>query len=103
MTGSTPTRSYEQRMTALKRANTIRSYRAQVKRDVKAGRRFVLDLMDDPLCETMKVGDAMITLPKIGKVKRNKILNRLSISPNRSLGRLTERQRLALESELPGR
>lgn len=100
MRSSTPERSLEQRMAALKRANTIRTYRAQVKRDVKAGRRLVLDLINDPLCETMKVGEAVITLPKIGKVKRNRILNRLSISPSRSLGCLTERQRLALESEL---
>lgn len=87
-----PTRTLAQRRSALKRANKIRTYRAHLKREVKAGRLTVLDLLRDPLCETMKVGDALITQPKIGKVKRNRILTSLQISPSRSLGALSERQ-----------
>lgn len=92
LTPATPPRTYEQRMTALGRAQMIRIYRAQLKREIRAGRLDVVDLLGDPLCDTMKVGDALIAKRSIGKVKRNKLLNKLGISPGRSFGGLTERQ-----------
>lgn len=101
--GTTPTRTLEQRRLALKHANEIRSHRANLKREVKAGRLYVTDLIQDPLCETMKVGDAIITQPKIGRVKRNRILMSLSISPSRSIGGLSERQRNNLVDTLAAR
>lgn len=98
---STPTRTLEQRRDALKHANEIRTHRSQLKRDVKEGRLTVIDFFDDPLCDTMKIGDALIAQPKIGAVKRNRILTRLSISPSRSLAGLSERQRTKLFEDLP--
>lgn len=100
---ATPTRTLEQRRLALKHANEIRTRRAYLKREVKAGRLYATDLLNDPLCETMKVGDAIITQPKIGKVKRNRILISLSISPSRSIGGLSERQRGNLVDALEAR
>lgn len=97
---STPTRTLEQRLTALQHANEIRTHRSHLKRDVKEGRLTVIDLLDDPLCDTMKIGDALIAQPKIGAVKRNRILTKLSISPSRSLNGLSERQRTKLVEEL---
>jgi hypothetical protein len=91
--GATPTRTLEQRMTALKHAQEIRLYRARLKQEVKSGEVDVVDLMDDPLCETMKVGDALIAQHRVGKTKRNRILTKTGISPGRSFGGLSERQR----------
>jgi hypothetical protein len=42
MVTDAPERTLEQRMTALKGANVIRSARAQLKKDIKAGRRSAL-------------------------------------------------------------
>ncbi|HEX3263042.1 MAG TPA: hypothetical protein VHR37_05200, partial [Solirubrobacterales bacterium] len=43
-----PERSHEQRMRALGRANEIRSRRAQLKRDLKAGKAKIEKLLLDP-------------------------------------------------------
>lgn len=88
-----PGRSLEQRFAALLIANDVRTHRAQLKRDLKAGRLELVDLMADPKCDTMKVCDALLAMPKFGRVKVNRILGRCQISPSRTLGGLTYRQR----------
>lgn len=92
---STPERSYEQRMDALKRANEIRTYRARLKRELKAGRRDIFDVLADPpdYLLTAKVFDILIVVPKYGRVKANRILTRARISPSKTVGGLSERQR----------
>jgi hypothetical protein len=97
-----PERSLEQRMDALKRANEIRSARAQLKRDIKAGRRSIHDLLLEPpeYTETMKVFDALIVVPKYGRVKVNKLLQLCRISPSKTIGGLSQRQRTELVSML---
>lgn len=101
-----PDRSLTQRMDALKRANDVRTKRAQLKRDVKADRdpRPVLDQLRAPAeeFESMKVFDALLALPKVGRVKANKWLQRCRISPSKTIGGLSYRQRhelLALMGE----
>lgn len=100
-----PERSLQQRLDALAHANEIRFYRAQVKRDVKAGRRTIVDeLVEvDELMATMKVFDLLLAVPKVGRVKALKVLNRERISPSKTVGGLSERQRLALVAALGGR
>lgn len=100
-----PERSLQQRMDALRHANEIRSYRAQVKREMKAGRRTIVDelVRVDELMATMKVFDLLLAVPKVGRVKVNKILQRERISPSKTVGGLSERQRLALVAALGGR
>ena len=51
-----PERTQSQRKLALKRANEVRTARAQLKRDLKAGRRSIHDLLLDPpeYVETMR-------------------------------------------------
>jgi len=90
-----PERSLVQRMEALQRANDIRSRRAQLKRDLKAGRQPIHELLLDPpeYLETAKVFDLMLAVPKYGRVKVNKILSQCRISPSKTLGGLSERQR----------
>jgi hypothetical protein len=95
---SAPERSYLQRMEALQRANDIRSRRAQLKRDLKAGRQPIEQLLLAPpeFLATAKVFDLLLAVPKYGRVKVNKILTQCKISPSKTVGGLSERQRREL-------
>lgn len=90
-----PERSLIQRMDALQRANDIRTRRAQLKRDLKAGRASIHSLLLDPpeWVETAKVFDMLLAVPKYGRVKANKILTTCRISPSKTIGGLSQRQR----------
>ncbi len=93
-----PERSHHQRMVALGRANEIRSARAKLKRDLKAGRISIHQLLSKPPkdLETAKVFDMLLAVPKYGRVKANKILTQCRISPSKTIGGLSERQRAEL-------
>ena len=97
-----PERSLDQRMEALRRANDIRSKRAQLKRDLKAGKVKIQTLLLDPpaYVQTAKVFDMLLAVPKYGRVKTNRILNTCRISPSKTIGGLSERQRAELVSQL---
>jgi hypothetical protein len=97
-----PERSLDQRMDALRRANEIRTARAQLKRDLKAGRRSIHDLLASPpeYVETAKVFDMLLAVPKYGRVKVNKVLQVCRISPSKTIGGLSQRQRNELVSML---
>ena len=90
-----PERSLVQRMEALARANDVRSRRAQLKRDLKSWRLSIHSLLLEPpeYVETAKVFDMLLAVPKYGRVKVNKILSQCRISPSKTLGGLSERQR----------
>jgi hypothetical protein len=100
--GPAPERSLTQRMEALKRANDIRTRRANLKRDLKAGRAHIHGLLMDPpeYLETAKVFDLLLAVPKYGRVKVNRILTQCRISPSKTVGGLSERQRGELVSYL---
>src|SRR5690349_21955080 len=93
-----PERSLVQRMDALQRANEIRIRRAQLKRDLKAGRQSIHKLLLGPpdYLETAKVFDMLVAVPKYGRVKVNKILTQCRISPSKTIGGLSQRQRAEL-------
>src|ERR1700712_937267 len=93
-----PGRSLVQRMEALQRATDIRPRRAQLKRDLKAGRQPIHELLLSPpeYLETAKVFDLLLAVPKYGRVKVNKILSQCRISPSKTIGGLSERQRSEL-------
>ena len=97
-----PERSLDQRMDALNRANDIRSKRAQLKRDLKGGKANIQTLLLDPpeYVQTAKVLDMLMAVPKYGRVKTNRILNQCRISPSKTIGGLSERQRSELVSQL---
>ena len=90
-----PERSLDQRMDALKRAYDIRTARAQLKRDLKGGRTTIHDLLSNPpeYVMTAKVFDMLLAVPKYGRVKANRVLNQCRISPAKTIGGLSERQR----------
>ena len=95
-----PERSLDQRMDALKRANDIRTARAKLKKDLKAGKASIHALLLDPpdYVMTAKVFDMLLAVPKYGRVKANRILNQCRISPSKTIGGLSERQRTELVS-----
>ncbi len=97
-----PERSLQQRMDALARANEIRTRRAQLKRDLKGGRISIHDLLLEPpeYIETAKVFDMLLAVPKYGRVKVNKVLLQCRISPSKTIGGLSQRQRTELVSML---
>ena len=99
---ATPERSLDQRIDALNRANEIRTLRAQLKRDLKAGTASIQALLLDPpaYLQTAKVLEILLALPKIGKVKATKILDSCRVSPSKTIGGLTDRQRAELAARL---
>jgi hypothetical protein len=100
----TPERSQQQRMDALRRANDIRSERARLKERLRAGELAMTDvLLDPPLCVyTAKVLDLLLAVPKYGRVKANRLLERCRVSPAKTVNGLTPRQRKELLDMLGG-
>ena len=98
MTTLTPDRTLQQRLDALERANQIRHERSQLKRDLKHGRVALVPTLTEPpeFLLTAAVLDVLLAAPKIGRVKANKALNRARISPSKTVGGLTDRQRAEL-------
>lgn len=97
-TSQAPERSLDQRMDALRRANTIRSQRAQLKRDLKSGATSISAVIADPpeFVLTAKVFDMLMAVPKYGKVKATRFLNTCRIAQGKTIGGLSERQRAEL-------
>lgn len=100
----TPERSLQQRMDALANANEIRTFRRQLKMDLKFKRQSATELLLEPpgQIETMKVFDLLMAVPKYGRVKVNKMLLQARISPSKTVGGLSQRQRTELASMLGG-
>jgi hypothetical protein len=100
-----PERSLSQRMDALHRANEIRSQRAQLKKDLKASRKAIHQILLEPpdYVETAKVFDLLLHVPKYGRVKVNKVLTQCRISPSKTIGGLSQRQRSELVAMLRAR
>jgi hypothetical protein len=90
-----PARSLDQRMDALGRANEVRSRRAALKGDLKRGVVRVDDILAAPpeYLLTAKVADLLMAAPKCGRVKSARILEQCRISPSKTVGGLSERQR----------
>lgn len=99
-----PERSFDQRMEALAKANEIRTLRAQLKKDIKAGRTALADVIGQPpdFVMTAKVYDMLMAVPKYGRVKATRFLTHCRISQGKTIGGLSERQRAELV-ELLGR
>jgi hypothetical protein len=91
-------RSRDQKMDALALANEIRGKRASLKRELKAGRVKVHSQIAAPpeWLATAKVIDLLLAVPKIGRVKANKALVQCRISPSKTVGGLSDRQRREL-------
>ncbi len=95
MTTTAPERSLMQRRDALAIANDVRTRRARMRIDLKAGRLNIPALLIDPpkWLESMKIFEFLMFIPKIGRVKAQKIINKCHISPAKTIGGLSPRQR----------
>jgi hypothetical protein len=85
-------------MDALKRANHIRSKRAQLKSDLKQGSVTVASILREPpeYLLTAKVIDVLMATPKCCRVKSARIMEQCRVSPSKTVGGLSERQRAEL-------
>jgi hypothetical protein len=107
-----PVRTDDQRMDALKKANGVRSRRAQFKRQMKAtgrGEKGVAEARADAAdlvttvpgwAATMKALEVLMSIPKVGRVKANRMLNQCRISPSKTLGGMSDRQRAELVGQI---
>jgi hypothetical protein len=79
----------------LVKGNRIRTYRKELKLDIKHSRRDPLRTLLHPPEElaTMKLFDYLMAMPKIGRTKANRLLTVCRISPSKTIGGLSERQR----------
>ena len=102
---STAVPARPQHLKALERANKVRVARAELKRRVASGE---VDAADVVLfcpweADTMQLGELLMSQRRWGSSRSRKILARLSMSETRSVGSMTNRQRLLLASLLaPG-
>ena len=89
-------------MDALKRANEIRTRARPAQARPQGGTRADPRLLLDPpeYLLTAKVFDLLLAVPKYGRVKVNRILTHCRISPSKTIGGLSERQRNELVSYL---
>lgn len=98
----TPSRSTDQRLTALRRANRIRVDRAAMKHGIKNGLVSAVGILLDPpeYAETMKVEALLRAVPKFGVVKARHTMRVCRISETKTVGGLSPRQRDELVQEL---
>ncbi|HHT47976.1 MAG TPA: integration host factor [Firmicutes bacterium] len=94
-----PKLTLEEKKQALKKAQQVRSQRAKIRQDLKAGRtgiREVLEQVDNDVVAKMRVAYLLESLPRIGKVRTRKIMNEIGIDETRRVQGLGSRQKQAL-------
>lgn len=93
----------EQRAAALEKAAAARRARADLKVQLKAGGVNVSDVLrsgeTDEAIGKMKVEALLESLPGVGAVRAQRIMERLAISPSRRVRGLGAKQRDALQRE----
>jgi hypothetical protein len=93
----------EQRAAALAKAAEARRARADLKSKLKHAGLSLEALLDmgasDEAIGKMKVSALLEAMPGVGKVRAQKIMERLEISPSRRVRGLGAKQRAALERE----
>ena len=97
-----PVLNEEQRRQALQKAAEARRKRAEVKQELKSGKRTLPDILSDQGSDTvgkMKVSTVLESLPGVGKVRARKLMEKLDISASRRVRGLGAKQRSALLDE----
>ena len=91
-----------QRLAALERANRVRLTRATLKRRLRAGEVAAADtiLRSSRDTETMTVAELLLSQRGWGPTRSAKMLRSVSLSEKKTLGSLTERQRVMLAAVL---
>lgn len=98
----------ESRRQALERAAEARKIRAELKQQLKSGEIDFAQVLaraeDDEIVAKTKVSAVLEALPKVGKVRARKMMERLDISPSRRIRGLgaNQRKKLLREFEADG-
>jgi S13-like protein len=97
-----PPLTADERREALEKAAQARKERAELKVSLKQGDttlEILLDRTDEKVVGSMKVTDVLESMPGVGPVRAQKIMDRLAISSSRRLRGLGEKQRRSLIQE----
>ena len=101
-----PTLTSEQRTAALEKAAEARRVRAALKVELKSSGASLADVLvrgaADDVIGKMKVLAVVESMPGVGKVRAQQIMERLEISPSRRVRGLGVKQREALQREFGG-
>ena len=96
----------DQRAAALEKAAQARKDRAEIKTNLKRGIVTLTDVLNqgqtDDTVGKMKVSALLESLPGVGKVRAQQIMERLGIAESRRIRGLGAKQRAALEAEFAG-
>lgn len=100
-----PELSLEEKKKALEKAQAVRKARAELRVKLKKGRIKFADIVDDvdPVVQRMKVSYLLRSLPRVGKVKAEKIMEEVGIDGSRRIQGLGKRQKEALLARFGGR
>jgi hypothetical protein len=93
----------DEKLDALRKAQEMRSRRAEVRAKLKKGSmtlQEVLDSVDDEVIARMRVTYLLQSLPQVGKVTSEKIMREIGINENRRVQGLGKRQREKLLERL---
>ena len=91
--------SPEQRQQALEKAAIARKKRAELKGQLKSGKKSLRDVLStsgDDTVGKMKVSNVLESLPGVGKVRAQKLMEELDISASRRVRGLGAKQRAQL-------
>jgi hypothetical protein len=102
MSTERPAGSGRQRRLALERANHVRLTRAKLKQRLRAGEVAAADaiLRNSRDTDTMTVAELLLSQRGWGPTRSAKMLRSVSLSEKKTLGSLTERQRVMLAAVL---
>jgi hypothetical protein len=91
-----------QHLRALERANRVRLARADLKRRIAAGVTQVPDVvLESPWeAQSMELSELLMSQKRWGRERCRRLLLALGIPENKPVGKLTERQRVALAAML---
>jgi hypothetical protein len=92
----------DQRLEALGRANRVRHTRAQLKRRIADGQVSAAQaiLLHQREVEGMAVADLLTSQRHWGDTRCRRLLTALGLKESKTIGSMTERQRLALAAQL---
>lgn len=92
-------------MAALEYGNQIRSQRAALKRDLKARKTTLVAILQNPpeYILKMKLYDLVMAQRQVGRAKTKEIMTKCHISPVKTIGGLTDRQRNEILDHLQGK
>lgn len=95
-----PEMTDEQRAAALQRAGEARRLRAEVKQLLKTGSLSFADVLEradeDDLIAGTKIKAIIVSMPHMGKVSTNRLMEEIGIAENRTIRGLGPNQRKAL-------